>query len=175
MRRTKETFGRARHERRSVDSSWESPSSCRAPREVLTLVTLFWNTCSQKEGGPIGQPRREKPQRVMGMSDGSGDWVASASSGMKSRDLPLLRWRPTDGPSRSMMCSAVARSYGWPMRVPLSRYQVLRARPGTLALICSTMGWNVRAKPRGPSGSPCCTPWQLWMLFSPRWRRGWHE
>ena len=78
VRRTKETFGRARHERRSVDSSWESPSSCRAPREVLTLVTLFWNTCSQKEGGPIGQPRREKPQRVTGMSDGSGDWVASA-------------------------------------------------------------------------------------------------
>jgi hypothetical protein len=36
----KETFGSERLERRSVDSSWESPKSRRACKEVLTLPTM---------------------------------------------------------------------------------------------------------------------------------------
>ena len=28
---------------------------------LLSLVSLPWSTSSKKEGGPIGQPRRENP------------------------------------------------------------------------------------------------------------------
>ena len=75
----------------------------------------------------------------------------------KRKDLPLLRWRPTEGPSVSTMRSAAERSPGEPTRVPLSRYQAFKARVGTSALIRSTMGWRVKAtpsKPRGPPAAP---------------------
>ena len=58
----------------------------------------------------MGQPRRQNPARVTGISGGRGDREASQSLGMKRRDLPLLRWRPTEGPSVSTMRSAAERS-----------------------------------------------------------------
>ena len=103
----------------------------------------------------MGQPRREKPQRVVGISDGRGEHEASASSGIKRRDLLLLRRSPRAGPSLSTIWRAAARSSGGPTRVPSSRYQAFKARPGTSALMRSMMEWRVKANPRGPKGSPC--------------------
>ena len=113
-------------------------------------------------------PRRVKPHREIGISDGNGDWEASTSSGMKRRDLERLRWRLTEEPSFSMIPSAVMRSSGEPTRVPSSKYHVFKARSGTSDLIRSTMGWRERAKPSGPKGSPCCTPQQLRTVSWPR-------
>ena len=79
----------------------------------------------------MGLPRRVKPHRVIGMSDGNGDWEVSTSSGMKRRDLKRLRWRPTKGPSLSMIPSAVMRSFGEPTRAPSSKYHAFKERSGT--------------------------------------------
>ena len=98
----------------------------------------------------MGLPRRVKPHREIGMSDDNGDWEASMSSGMKRRDLELLRWRPTEGLSLSMIPSAVMRFSGEPTRLPSSKYHGFKARLGTSDLMCSTMGWTERAKPSGP-------------------------
>ena len=116
----------------------------------------------------MGQPRRQNPAQVTGTSGGRGDREATQSLGTKRRDLPLLRWRPTGGPSVMTMWSAAERSLGRPTRVPSSRYQAFKARLGTSALIRSTMGWRVKANPSGPRGSPCYTPQQLRMEFVPR-------
>ena len=88
----------------------------------------------------MGHPRRVKPPRVIGMSGGSGEREASASSGMKRRDLAQLRSSPTEGPSLSIMWSAATRFSEEPIRVPSSRYHAFKARPGTSALIHSTTG-----------------------------------
>ena len=122
----------------------------------------------------MGQPRRQKPPLVTGISDGREEFE-SHWLGTKRRDLDLLRWRPREGPSFSMMSSAAERPSGGPTRVPSLRYQAFKAREGTSALIRSTMGWRVRENPSEPRGSPCCTPQQLWMTYFPRWRRGWQE
>ena len=75
-----------------------------------------------------------------GMSDGRGEREASASTGMKRRDFARFRCSPTEGPSSSIMLSAAARSSGDPIKVPSSRYHALRVRPGTSALMRSTIG-----------------------------------
>ena len=139
----------------------ESCMSRNTPKDSLILPTLTWSTSSQKEEGPIGQPRRQKPPRTTGTSGGREEEEASQSLGMKRRDFSLLRWRPTEGPSDSTMWRAAERSPGGPTRVPSSRYQAFKAREGTSALIRSMIGWRVRANPSGPRGSPCCTPQQL--------------
>ena len=115
------------------------------------LETLLRMTSSQKVGRPMGHPGRENPWHVTGMSEGSGEREASSSSGMKRSDLLRLRLRPSAGPSRSMMLRAAASWSGEPIRVPSSRYQEFKVRPGTCSWICLTMGWRVKAKPRGPS------------------------
>ena len=122
------------------------------PQRLLDLPLWFWSTSST----------------------GSGvDWTAKEAEAMADnrnlrwkgrkgrRDLPLLRWRPTEGASDSTIWRAVERSPGEPIRVPLSRYQVVRESVGTSALIRLMIGWRVRANPSGPSGSPCCTPQHL--------------
>ena len=81
-RRTKATFGSVRHERSSVVSNWESLMLCKASREAFTFAILLLNTASQKTGGPMGQPRRENPWRVTGISDGRGEQDALASPGI---------------------------------------------------------------------------------------------
>ena len=47
---------------------------------------------------------------VKGMSGGREDSEASASLGIKRRDLEWLRWSPNEGPSFSMMWSTAAKS-----------------------------------------------------------------
>ena len=130
-------------------------------KDPLIFPTLSWSTSSQKEEGPIGQPRRQKPLRVTGTSDGKVEREESQALGMKRRDLPLLRWRPIEGPADSTMWRAAERSWVEPTRVPSSRYQAFRSREGTSALIRLMMGGRVRVNPSGPRGSPCCTPQQL--------------
>ncbi len=105
----------------------------------------------QYEGG---QPRRVKPSRVIGISLGSGEREASAEPGMNRSDFCRFKWRPMGGPSSSSAAS------GGPDKVPSSRY-VLRIEV-TSDLIRFTIGWSVRAKPRGQGGHPverhssCC-------------------
>ena len=81
----------------------------------------------------MGQPRRQKPPLVTGISDGRVECEESHWLGTTRRDLDLLRWRPR-GPSLSMMSSAAERPSGGPTRVPSSRYQAFKAREGTSAL-----------------------------------------
>ena len=88
------------------------------------------------------------------------------------RDFPLFRNRPRGGPSVSMMERARASSSSVPQRVPSSRYHTFIRRPGTNSLIFLMMGWSTSAKPRGPNGSPCWTPQQLWIGRSSRSRMG---
>ena len=78
----KETLGRARHERRRAVSIWESCRSDSLARDSFTFSTFVEKVLSQKEEGPIGQPRREKPPLVIGMSGGRGLLEGSVSSGM---------------------------------------------------------------------------------------------
>ena len=78
MHRTKETLGRAWQERMSADSNRESHKSCSALREELISLILSLNTSSQNDGGPTGEPRREKPLQVFGISGGSGNVEAPA-------------------------------------------------------------------------------------------------
>ena len=101
------------------------------------------------------------------MSDGRGLQELSPSLGMKRRDFAWLRWSPLAGPSSSTILRALSRSFGVPHRVPSSRYQTLIFKLGTSSLIRSIMGWRVRAKPRGPRGSPCWTPLWLRIVCSP--------
>ena len=74
----------------------------------------------------MGQPKREKPRRVTGISGGRVERSASASLGMKREDLALFRWSPRAGPSLSTMLRAAARSSGETARVPSSRYTLLK-------------------------------------------------
>ena len=104
----------------------------------------------------------------LGGPDGRGLQELSPSLGMKRRDFAWLRWSPLAGPSSSTILRALSRSFGVPHRVPSSRYQTLIFKLGTSSLIRSIMGWRVRAKPRGPRGSPCWTPLWLRIVCSPR-------
>ncbi len=72
----------------------------------FNLSTLACRTDSHYEGGPIGEPRRVNPSCVIGMSTGNGEVEASTEVGINRRDLLLLRWRPTGGPSVSMILRA---------------------------------------------------------------------
>ncbi len=105
----------------------------------------------------MGQPRRVKPSLVVGMSEGRGLLEGSASSAMYRSDLARFSLSPRAGPSCSTILRAAAKSSGEPHRVPSSRYQALILSSCTSVLILSTIGWRVRAKPRGPRGSPCWT------------------
>ena len=105
---------------------------------IAPLLPASRRSPHSRMGGPMGQPKRVKPWRVMGMSDGRGEREASASTGMKRRDF--ARFSPTEGPPSSIMLRAAARSSGDPIRVPSSRYHTLRVRPGTSALMRSTIG-----------------------------------
>ena len=80
--------------------------SCKNPRVAFTFDTRLRKTSSQKEGGPMGQPRRVKPRWVMGISEGREEQEASAPSGMNSKDFVLLSLRWSKGPSDSMMLRA---------------------------------------------------------------------
>ena len=75
----------------------------------------------------MGQPRRDKPWLVTGMSRGSGEIEASSSFGINRRDLLRLRLRPTAGPSRLMMLRAAESLFRDPTSVPSSRYHEFRA------------------------------------------------
>ena len=61
----------------------------------------------------------------------------------------------------SIMLKAAWRSEREPQRIPSSRYQPLRLRPGTSSWILSMMGCRRMEKAKGPKGSPCWTPVQL--------------
>ena len=85
------------------------------------LETLPWSTSSQKEGGPIGQQRRENPSRVTGTSGGSGERDATQPLRDKEEGLASVEVeanRGTEGPSLSTMWSAAERSPGGPTRRP---------------------------------------------------------
>ena len=82
VRREKATLGRARHEQRRAVSICASSMSGNLDRVSFTFTTLFNMAVSQKAGGPMGQPNRLKPSLVMGISEGRGLSVVSASSGM---------------------------------------------------------------------------------------------
>ena len=142
--------------------------SGRRQRSSCTFFTLPRTVEAQKVGEPMGQPSRTKPSLVTGMSDGRGLRPKSSSLGMKSRDFALFRFSPLVGLSSSMMLIAFIKSSGDPQRVPSSRYHTLIRRLGTSRLIRSTIGWRAKAKPRGPKGSPCWTPQQLRIVWSPR-------
>ena len=73
-------------------------------------------------GEPIVEPSNTKPSLVIGMSGGSGFLIRFSSSGTKSIDLLMLRSRPLEGPSSSMIFNAAIRSSQVPQRVPSSRY-----------------------------------------------------
>ena len=110
-------LGRAKHERRRVATKSESPISCNNTKDSLSLETLPWSTPSQKEGGPIGQPRRENPSRVTGTSGGSGERHATQPLRDKEEGLASVEVeanRGTEGPSLSTMWSAAERSPGGP-------------------------------------------------------------
>ena len=62
----KDTLGRARHEHRRAVSIWESCRSDSLARDSFTFSTRLQKVKSQKEEGPIGQPRRVKPTLVVG-------------------------------------------------------------------------------------------------------------
>ena len=66
---------------------------------------------SQKAEGPIGDPSRVNPSEVVGISQRRG-WDAEELDGAKTRHLALLRKKPREGPSDSMMVRAVAKSSG---------------------------------------------------------------
>ena len=69
-------------------------------------VILSCRTSSQKGVGPMGQPRRQKPPLVMGISDGRKEFEESHWLGTTRRDLDLLRWRPREGLSlNDVQCS----------------------------------------------------------------------
>ena len=112
---------------------------------------------AQKAGDLTEQSKRRK---VVVKSGGRGllGIEPEQEGGIKRRDLLQFRWRPKEGPSLPMMLSTVNKSSGRPHKVASSKYQLLIKRLGTSCLICSTIGCKVRAKPRGPRGSPCCTP-----------------
>ena len=166
-------LGRERQERRSVISIWESSRSCSLFTAALIFSTLLLTEDSQKFAGPIGEPRREKPDLVIGISVGRGLLELSAFSGIKWRDLDLFNFSPLQGPSISSIFRAHIRSSAQPHKVPSSRYQALIIRFRTSLFILSTIGWSVKVKHRGPRGSPCWTPQQLRIVWSPRCRRGW--
>ena len=92
------------------------------------------------------QPKRQKPRRVMGMSDGKGKLDPTASSGMNRTDWLQLRLKPSQEPSRWTIWNAAARSSREPTRVPSSSYQAFKARPGTSALMCSTRSSRTPSK-----------------------------
>ena len=76
------------------------PISCNNTKHSLSLETLPWSTSSQKEGGPIGQPRRENPSRVTGTSGGSGERDATQplrdkEEGLASVEVEEQRGRPS--------------------------------------------------------------------------------
>ena len=48
----------------------------------------------QKDGGPMGQPRRVKPSSVIGIPAGKEPRSKLASFKTEKRHLLLLRWRP---------------------------------------------------------------------------------
>ena len=52
----------------------------------------------------MGQPRRQKPPLVTGISDGRVECEESHWLGTTRRDLDLLRWRPREGPRLSQLC-----------------------------------------------------------------------
>ena len=92
---------------------------------------------SQKAEGPIGDPSRVNPSDVVGILQRRG-WNAEELDGAKTRHLALLRKRPREGPSDSMMVRAVAKSSGVPHKVPSSKNQAFIRRPGTSSLIFFT-------------------------------------
>ena len=94
---------------------------------------------SQKAEGPIGDPSRVNPSDVVGILQRRG-WDAEELDGAKTRHLALLRKRPREGPSDSMMVRAVAKSSGVPHKVPSSKNQAFIRRPGTSSLIFFTKG-----------------------------------
>ena len=103
--------------------------------------------------GPKGDPNRVNPSETSGIFERRGSTEKLAGAAIS--DLDRFRSRPRGGP---MMDRAAARSSSDPHRVPSSRYQALIKRPGTSRLIRSTTGWRASANPKGPRGSPCCTP-----------------
>ena len=99
----------------------------------------------------------------------------SIREGRNSRDLFRFRCWPTERLSDSIIFSVESRALGrgGQHRVPSSRYQAFSLNLVTSALICLLMGWRVKAKPRGPGESPCCTPLQLRIVILCRRYRGW--
>ena len=86
------------------------------------LLELPWSTSSQKEGGPIGQPRRENPSRVTGTSGGSGERDATQPLRDKEEGLASVEVEAnsgTEGPSLSTMWSAAERAYQETKRIGL--------------------------------------------------------
>ena len=169
MQKEKATMGRARQERRKVVSICESCKSATMDKITSTFSTHFNTMASQKEGGPIGEPKRLKHTLEIGMSDGRGLLVKSASSEIW-RDFDLFKWSPLAGPSSSMIFKALTRSYAEPQSVPSS--VPIDLEPGTSSLILFVTGWRVRGNPRGPRGSPYWTLQQLRMLCSLSCRKG---
>ena len=140
MRRAKATLGSERQDLRRVVSICESSRSGKQERAVSTFLTLLRITDSEKEGDPMGDPRRTKPSDVVGISGGRELVAREAPSGINKRNLALFRWRPRAGLSLSMMVRAAWRSLAEPHRVPSSRYQALMTNPGTYSLIFLTRG-----------------------------------
>ena len=125
-------LGRERQNRSKVVSIWESSRSCSLDTANLIFSTLDITIGSQKAAGPIGEPRRQKPDLEMGTSGGGGGGrgllEASAPCGIKRSDFDLLRIKPLEGPSSSTISRALSKSSGEPHRVPSSKYQTLMCK-----------------------------------------------
>ena len=134
------------------------------PSEALTCTSLDRKTSSQKLGRPMGQRRREKPRLVVGMSDGRGDWDVSASSGIKRRDLLLLRGRAIPLHNEKSSSKILRRAH----QCAIIKIPGIQCESRKLTLIFSMRRWRIKAKPSGPKGSPCCTPQQLRIESLPR-------
>ena len=80
----------------------------------------------------MGQPKSVKPSSVIGIPAGKEPRSKLASFEIEKRHLLLLRWRPREGPTVSMISWAEKKALGGPQREPSSRYHTLRQRLGTL-------------------------------------------
>ena len=101
---------------------------------------------NRRRGTQQGHPREQNHLWQWVYPKREGYWLDQHQGGTNNKDLLLLRWRPLEGPSSSIIFKAFNRSSPEPQRVPSSRYQTFINKLGSSFAILSMMGW--RAKQR---------------------------
>ena len=149
------------HERSSVMAICESCKDESSGANQNVFSTHCWANAWQKEGEPNGEPSKEMPEWVIGISEGNESETESVTE--NRWDLDRFMKRPREGPPDSIMWTALTKSLMEPHRTPSSKYHEFNSKPGTFSLISWMRGWSVMANPSGPRGSPCWTPQQLYI------------